>query len=64
MINYNERFIYIRMYVALVIHTNKAERNLFACFRMVGHVLNGMAPCFGHAGVTLMLKMSRSSGSL
>ena len=39
------------------IYTNKAKRNLFACFRMAGHALCGMALCFGHTGVTLMLKM-------
>ena len=31
---------------------------LLACLSgMAGHALNGMAPCFGHTGVTLMLKM-------
>ena len=32
---------------------NKAKRNLFACLSgMAGHALYGMAPCFGHTGVT------------
>ena len=35
------------------IYTNKAKRNLFACLSgMAGHALYGMAPCFGHTGVT------------
>ena len=40
------------------IYTNKAKRNLFACnlfaclSGMAGHALYGMAPCFGHTGVT------------
>ena len=29
------------------------KRNLFACLSgMAGHALYGMAPCFGHTGVT------------
>ena len=36
---------------------NRAKYNLFACFRIAGHVLYEMAPCFGHTWVTLMLKM-------
>ena len=39
------------------IYTNKAKRNLFACFGMVGHALYGMAPCFGHTVVTFDAKM-------
>ena len=34
------------------IYTNKAKRNLFVCFRMAGHTLYVMAPCFGHTRVT------------
>ena len=38
------------------IYTNKAKRNLFVCLltclSMAGHALCGMAPCFGHTGVT------------
>ena len=33
------------------IYTNKAKRNLFACFRMAGHAQYGMAPYFGHTRV-------------
>ena len=36
-----------------IIYTNKARRNLFACLSgMADHALYGMAPCFGHTGVT------------
>ena len=36
---------------------DKAKRNLFVCLLaclsgMAGHALYGMAPCFGHTGVT------------
>ena len=39
------------------IYTNKAKRNLFVCLfaclsGMASHALYGMAPCFGHRGVT------------
>ena len=43
---------------SVIIYTNKAKRNLFAC-------LSGMAPCFGHAGVTLDVENDRPGpGSL
>ena len=39
--------------LASAFYTNKAKSNLFACLsRMAGHALYGMAPCFGHTGVT------------
>ena len=38
------------------IYTNIAKRNLFTCLSgMAGHSLYGMAPCFGHTGVTTCL---------
>ena len=42
------------IYSKRLIYTNKTKRNLlFACLSgMVGHALYGMAPCFGHTGVT------------
>ena len=47
------------------IYTNKAKRNLFACFRMAGHALYGMAPRFGHKGVTFYVETDRPGpGSL
>ena len=37
----------------IYIYTNKAKRNLFVCLSgMAGHALYGMAPCFGHTGIT------------
>ena len=44
-------------FMCLLIYTNKAKRNLFVCLLaclsgMAGHALYGMAPCFGHTGVT------------
>ena len=49
----NNANIYI--HIARAIYTNKAKRNLFAaCLSgMAGHALYGMAPYFGHTGVTL-----------
>ena len=51
--------------IIIIIYTNKAKRNLFACFRMAGHALHGMAPCFGHTGVTFDAENGRPGpGSL
>ena len=53
-----------------VIYTNKAKRNLFVCLLaclsgMAGHALYGMAPCFGHTGVTFDAENDRPGpGSL
>ena len=39
----------IRISILIII----AKRNLFECLSgMAGHALHGMAPCFGHTGVT------------
>ena len=45
---------------------NKAKRNLFVCLsEMAGHALYGMAPCFGHTGVTFDAENDRPGpGSL
>ena len=57
---------YITMYCYYHIYTNKAKRNLFACLSgMAGHALYGMAPCFGHTGVTFDVENDRPGpGSL
>ena len=52
------------------IYTNKAKRNLFVCLLaclsgMAGHALYGIAPCFGHTGVTFDAENNRPGpGSL
>ena len=50
----------------MYIYTNKAKRKLFACLSgMAGHALYGMAPCFGHTGVTFDVENDRPGpGSL
>ena len=52
--------------VKRLVYTNKAKRNLFACLSgMTGHALYGMAPCFGHTGVTFDAESDRAGpGSL
>ena len=43
---------------------NKSKRNLFACLSgMAGHALYGMAPCFGHTGVTFDAENDRPGPS-
>ena len=54
----------------MFIYTNKAKRNLFVCLfaclsGMAGHALYGMAPCFGHTGITFDAENDRPGpGSL
>ena len=57
----------LRQVIYIYIYTTKAKRNLFACVLsgMAGHALYGMAPCFGHTGVTFDAENDRPSpGSL
>ena len=58
------------MYDHNYIYINKTKRNLFVCLLaclsgMAGHALYGMAPCFGHTGVTFDAENDRPGpGSL
>ena len=51
----------------IYIYTNKSKEEfvcLFACLSgMAGHVLYGMAPCFGHTGVTFDAENDRPGPS-
>ena len=53
-------------YTGCIIYTNKGKKNLFASlYGIAGHALYGIAPCFGHTGVTLDVENDRpSAGSL
>ena len=52
--------MYVHVSVCVYIYTNKTKKNLFVCLSgMASHALYGIAPCFGHTGVTFDVENDR-----